>query len=56
MLTTKACGNIGGAVPCLTRPKAVFGLISRALPIAAINRRAHPPETAKTWFSKSKCN
>ena len=30
-------------MPCLTRPKAVFGLISRPLPIAAINcSQTHP--------------
>ena len=45
MHAAKSGGNIGGAVPCLSRPKAVFGLISRPLPIAAINRRAHPPKT-----------
>jgi hypothetical protein len=54
MRAAKSCGNIGGAVPCLTRPKAVFGFISRPLPIAAINRRAHPPKTGKTRFPKIK--
>jgi hypothetical protein len=54
MHAAKSGGNIGGAVPCLTRPKAVFGFISRPLPIAAINRRAHPPKTGKTRFPKIK--
>jgi hypothetical protein len=54
MHTAKPGGNIGGAVPCLTRPKAVFGFISRPLPIAAINRRAHPAKTGKTRFPEIK--
>jgi len=32
MHAAKSGGNIGGAVPCLTRPKAVFGFISRPSP------------------------
>jgi hypothetical protein len=31
MHAAKSGGNIGGAGPCLTRPKAVFGFISRLL-------------------------
>jgi hypothetical protein len=54
MHTAKPGGNIGGAVPCLTRPKAVFGLISRPLLIVAMNRPAHPAKTGKTRFSKIK--
>ena len=37
MQTAKPCSNIVGAVTYLTRPKVVFGFISRPLPIAAIN-------------------
>ena len=37
MQTAKPCSNIGGALPCLTRPKVVFDFISRPQPIAAIN-------------------
>ena len=43
MQTAKPCSNVGGAVPCSTRPKVVFGFISHPLPIAAINcRQTHP--------------
>jgi len=56
MHAAKPGGNTGGAVPCLTPPKAVFGFISRPPPIAAINRRAHPAKTGKTWFPKIKCH
>jgi hypothetical protein len=41
--TAKPCSNVGGAVPYSTRPKVVFGFISRPLPIAAINcSQTHP--------------
>jgi len=41
--TAKPCSNVGGAVPCSTRPKVVFGFISHPLPIAAINcSQTHP--------------
>ena len=43
MQTAKPCSNVGGAVPCLTRPKVVFGFISRHLPIAVINRSQTQP-------------
>ena len=43
MQTAKPCSNVGGAVPCSTRPKVVFGFISRPLPIAAINCSQTPP-------------
>ena len=43
MQTAKPCSNVGGAVPYSTRPKVVFGFISRPLPIAAINcSQTHP--------------
>ena len=43
MQTAKPCSNVGGAVPCSTRPKVVFGFISHPLPIAAINcSQTHP--------------
>jgi hypothetical protein len=46
MHTAKPCGNIGGAVPCLTRPKAVLGLVSRRALIAAL-AASDPPITLK---------
>ena len=43
MQTAKPCSNVDGAVPYSTRPKVVFGFISRPLPIAAINcSQTHP--------------
>jgi hypothetical protein len=46
MHAAKSGGNIGGAVPCLTRPKAVFGFISRRALIAAL-AASNPPITLK---------
>ena len=46
MRAAKPCSTVGGAVPYSTRPKVVFGFISRPLPIAAINcsqTRPSPP-------------
>ena len=37
MRAAKPCSTVGGAVPYSTRPKVVFGFISRPLPIAVIN-------------------
>ena len=46
MQAAKPRSNIGGAVLYLTRPRVVFGFMSRPLPIATVNRsqtRPSPP-------------